>query len=167
MNLSGWIRTTRNNMGLTQSELAVRAKVGLATLQNIEADSANPEMETVKRILAELGLEVSISKKPIDWSLWSALGVPLLPPQPSTFIRADQSLLVAQLSSLAALLATTISQSREQTSIASFLCALQDHYPNIYFLIKPKVRRQIRPFLERQVSPKLRRLALAKLQEYL
>lgn len=167
MELTRKIKEARTQLKLTQAELAVRANVSLATLQNIEAGRANPEIATLERICEPLGLEINLKKKEIDWATWISIGVPLLSNETIRLVRPDRSILINSLYRLPEVILATPPGSREQIALISFLCALRDHYPKVYSQLKPGIRKQHEPYIQKFASPKLRRLALAKLQEYL
>ncbi|MCC6785577.1 MAG: helix-turn-helix transcriptional regulator [Planctomycetes bacterium] len=58
------IRDARRSLGLTQSELGVRAGVTQATVSNIERDVSPPSLDTVLRLLTVLRLELAVQPKP-------------------------------------------------------------------------------------------------------
>lgn len=166
MNFHSYIRDQRKQRGLTQIELANLSQVGIATIQNIEAGKANPEIKTLEKILSAMGLELVSQKKPINWDLLTSLGIPLLRSSGAEMVRPDKALLLSTLPDLIAVLANLDKHNRESSAIISFLWALQDHYPTTYSRIAKVQRSQI----EKQFmygTPKLRRLSIAKLQEYL
>ena len=49
---------------LTQAEFAEHRGISLATLKQIEAGKANPNMETLNRIASIFGLEAGFRRKP-------------------------------------------------------------------------------------------------------
>jgi transcriptional regulator with XRE-family HTH domain len=57
--------------------------VSLPTIQNIEAGRANPELETIQKLLHVLGIETQWTARKVDWDFLSTCGVPLLGSQPS------------------------------------------------------------------------------------
>jgi transcriptional regulator with XRE-family HTH domain len=71
------IKSRRDLKGWSQSKLAIESDCSLATLQNIEAGRANPEIETLERILSSLGQKISIISKNIDFTFWPSLGLPI------------------------------------------------------------------------------------------
>lgn len=71
------IRETRRLLGISQTALAVRAGVSLATVQNIEAGRANPSLSTLERLLAPLGLGLAVEPRQADWDALAAFGLPL------------------------------------------------------------------------------------------
>ena len=77
MRISQPIRDTRRCLGISQTALAVRAGVSLATLQNIEADRANPSLSTLEKLLEPLGLGLALEPQQADWDALAGLGLPL------------------------------------------------------------------------------------------
>jgi transcriptional regulator with XRE-family HTH domain len=53
------VRTLREQAGLSQEELAVRAQVSRATVQNIERDRVEPRRAVLRRIAEALGTDVA------------------------------------------------------------------------------------------------------------
>lgn len=52
------MKERREILSLTQQDLAEMAQVGLATIKDIERDKGNPALNTVKKILDVLGIEI-------------------------------------------------------------------------------------------------------------
>ena len=48
-------------LGISQRQLSAIAEVGINTLTKIERGEANPTVEVLSRILAALGMEITIS----------------------------------------------------------------------------------------------------------
>ncbi|MFI6681923.1 helix-turn-helix transcriptional regulator [Kribbella sp. NPDC050469] len=53
------VRTLREQAGLSQEELAVRAQVSRATVQNIERDRTDPRRAVLRRLAEALGTDVA------------------------------------------------------------------------------------------------------------
>lgn len=53
------LRTFRLKQGLTQQQLAAKAKMSHAFLSNIETGKADPSLSTLKRLAQALGVTVS------------------------------------------------------------------------------------------------------------
>lgn len=53
------VRTLREQAGLSQEELAVRAQVSRATVQNIERDRVEPRRAVLRRLAEALGTDVA------------------------------------------------------------------------------------------------------------
>jgi y4mF family transcriptional regulator len=60
------LRTARKQLGLTQSQLALAAGVGLRFIVDLEAGKPTLRLETVLRVIATLGGEVNLSGLPIS-----------------------------------------------------------------------------------------------------
>ncbi|RXE61691.1 MULTISPECIES: helix-turn-helix transcriptional regulator [Bacteroidales] len=58
MELKDIMKERREILSLTQQDLAEMAQVGLATIKDIERGKGNPALNTVKRILDVLGIEI-------------------------------------------------------------------------------------------------------------
>ena len=52
------MKERREILSLTQQDLAEMAQVGLATIKDIERGKGNPALNTVKKILDVLGIEI-------------------------------------------------------------------------------------------------------------
>ena len=160
MNYSAAIKKGRLKRGYSQSELASRAGVGLATLQNIEADRANPSMKTVSALLdvLEIGLQFVAADTKSDFDQLRALGLPLIGPEEGA--SKSRSSLLNQLR----VVALSDFNARELKALAAWLQAMHDHYPSIWVEVPMNLKAWAK---NQQVSPKLRRIALARLSQYL
>lgn len=58
MELKDIMKQRREFLSLTQQDLAEMAQVGLATIKDIERGKGNPALNTVKKILEVLGIEI-------------------------------------------------------------------------------------------------------------
>lgn len=58
MELKDIMKQRRETLSLTQQDLAEMAQVGLATIKDIERGKSNPALNTVKKILDVLGIEI-------------------------------------------------------------------------------------------------------------
>ena len=58
MNLMDIMKQRRETLSLTQQDLAEMSQVGLATIKDIERGKGNPALNTVKKILDVLGIEI-------------------------------------------------------------------------------------------------------------
>lgn len=58
MELNDIMKERREILSLTQQDLAEMAQVGLATIKDIERGKGNPALNTVKKILDVLGIEI-------------------------------------------------------------------------------------------------------------
>ena len=58
MELMNIMKQRRETLSLTQQDLAEMALVGLATIKDIERGKGNPALNTVKKILDVLGVEI-------------------------------------------------------------------------------------------------------------
>lgn len=59
------LKTRREELGVTQDNLADLAGVGLRTLKEIESGKGNPTFDTLNKLAAVLGMELKLEvKKP-------------------------------------------------------------------------------------------------------
>ena len=58
MELKEIMKQRREFLSLTQQDLAEMAEVGIATIKDIERGKANPALNTIKKILEVLGIEI-------------------------------------------------------------------------------------------------------------
>ena len=58
MKLMDIMKQRRETLSLTQQDLAEMSQVGLATIKDIERGKGNPALNTVKKILDVLGIEI-------------------------------------------------------------------------------------------------------------
>ena len=58
MELKEIMKQRREFLSLTQQDLAEMADVGVATIKDIERGKANPALNTIKKILDVLGIEI-------------------------------------------------------------------------------------------------------------
>lgn len=58
MELKEIMKQRRKTLLLTQQDLAEMSQVGLATIKDIERGKGNPALNTVKKILDVLGIEI-------------------------------------------------------------------------------------------------------------
>ena len=58
MELRDIMKQRRETLSLTQQDLAEMSQVGLATIKDIERGKGNPALNTVKKILDVLGIEI-------------------------------------------------------------------------------------------------------------
>lgn len=58
MELKDVMKQRRELLSLTQQDLAEMAQVGVATIKDIERGKGNPALNTVKKILEVLGIEI-------------------------------------------------------------------------------------------------------------
>ena len=58
MELKDIMKQRREFLSLTQQDLAEMAEVGVATIKDIERGKGNPALNTIKKILEVLGIEI-------------------------------------------------------------------------------------------------------------
>ena len=58
MELKEIMKQRREFLSLTQQDLAEMAEVGIATIKDIERGKGNPALNTIKKILDVLGIEI-------------------------------------------------------------------------------------------------------------
>ena len=160
------ILKSRTLRGLTQTELARRSMTSLATIQNLEAGKANPELGTLEKILAVLGMSLKIQNLPLDWDRLVSLGVPLLVPTRRP-IRPDRNALSNELIRLRSEDWGKTLSNRERASLVAWLSALENHFPVFWRQTANHLDAWLRKQKIGGSEIKLRRLALATLAEYL
>jgi transcriptional regulator with XRE-family HTH domain len=169
------IRRRRQQMGLSQQQLATQCGLSLATIQGLERGSANPEYSTLLEVFSHLGVELIPVPKQIDWSQLIWLGAPLLPDKVQRKTKykypPNKDALIFALKTLAFQLDQLPAGTREHAAIAGLLSAIQDHYPTTW----KQLPNDLKAWLTKNLSLpgnshsviKLRRLSLARLSEYL
>jgi transcriptional regulator with XRE-family HTH domain len=61
------LRGTRRRHGLTQQQLADRARTSQAAISRIERDLVSPSVDTLAHLLDLLGEELALEAQPIDY----------------------------------------------------------------------------------------------------
>ena len=67
MNAGQLLRESRLRHGLTQTQLAIRARTSQAAISRIERGLVSPTFEMLARLLDLVGEELQVSAKPIDY----------------------------------------------------------------------------------------------------
>ncbi len=175
MNIGKMILNQRNNMGLSQVELAVRSGVSLPTIQNIEAGRANPAWSTLESLFKILAVEVQLKAKPIDLKLWVLHGVPLTSAdiQSEKYQKPQSTRLKKMLKSLAGQLpANEDFHRKEWQAFLAFLWAIHENYPAFFKQVDKES--QYSDLLEKTYLhtnsdsfQKFKEISTAKLSEYM
>jgi len=166
------IQRRRSDLGLSQVALASAAGVSLATVQNVEAGRANPSLDTLRRLLAPLGLGLALERIDADWDALAAHGLPLAPLRDLPHVRPDADTLAALVRLAAADLAReggVPDRERRAEAFAALLLALHNHFPK-YFRTRFGRAALVRSHVPATPSGrviKLHRIALAAVAEYL
>ncbi len=61
MDISKTISERRKMLGITQTELAEMADVGIATVKDFERGKGNPSLKTLEKLCMVLGLEIQLT----------------------------------------------------------------------------------------------------------
>lgn len=61
------LRGARRRHGLTQRQLAIRARTSQAAISRIERGLVSPSVETLERLLELMGEELQLAAAPIDY----------------------------------------------------------------------------------------------------
>ncbi len=61
------LREARNRHGLTQAQLAARARTSQAAISRIERDVVSPSVETLRTLLDLMGDELALDARSIDY----------------------------------------------------------------------------------------------------
>lgn len=161
------IAHARNRNGLTQVKLAARAKLSLATLQNLEAGKGNPELATLERLCEALGLSLQLQWKEPDWDRLASLGVPLLHSGKFHF-RPDRHVLGEELRKLHPdILEKLGPDHRERGALVAWLRAIHDHFPTFWNENAPHLTQWLLEQKSATAEIKLRRIALSTLGQFL
>ena len=160
MSIDQTIRYTRRSLGISQTDLAVRAGVSLATLQNLEAGRANPSLSTLERLLEPLGLGLEVQPREADWEAVAALGLPLRGQGPRG-LPVDEASLLNHIHRAALDLARQPDlpdRERKSECLQALLLAIRSHFPSRY---KRWFRRSplIRDLLPNELSGRLIKLS--------
>ena len=71
MELNEVMKKRRKELEISQLDLAEMAEVSLATVKDIERGKGNPSLNTVKRILMVLGMEIHYEiRKTVSYNVW-------------------------------------------------------------------------------------------------
>jgi transcriptional regulator with XRE-family HTH domain len=166
-----WIGRTRRELGLTQAALSAESGVSLATVQNIEAGTANPSLATLRKLFGALGLRLRVGPDAADWDLLARFGLPLTTTE-SRPPRAGIEDLPEQVRQAALELSRGEqgeARQRKLESLQALLFALSQHFPSVYrrwFGRVPIVRSLIPPEPSGRII-KLARVARSRLGEAL
>jgi len=166
MSLLALVKSTRQQKGLTQMQVASEAKVSLATLQNLEAGRANPELHTLETILKVLGLDLVVHPKKPDWNILIHHGLPLLT-ENSLPVRAHVDSLIEELRRLSLHLPRLRKRGREADALIALIWGVHDHYPSLWDQLDEDLKTWWSKQRREGRHLKLRRISLAKLGAYL
>jgi transcriptional regulator with XRE-family HTH domain len=61
------LREARERHGLTQRQLAIRARTSQAAISRIERGLVSPTVETLEKLLAMVNEELVLDARPVDW----------------------------------------------------------------------------------------------------
>lgn len=61
------LRTTRRRHGLTQKQLAIRARTSQAAVSRIERDLVSPSVSTLAELLRLMNEELVLDAREVDW----------------------------------------------------------------------------------------------------
>lgn len=164
MNISKILRLARQQKKMTQMEVARRSQISLATIQNIEADRANPEWDTLSALFKTLQLKIEFHNSPLDWSKLATLGCPILVDTKNH--SANVTELKETLISLDLSQHSEEFEERQLQALVAWLSALRDHYPSLWKLA-PSATKKWLTETTTPLSIKLRRSALSQLGSYL
>lgn len=67
MDIGGFVRRERKRLGMTQSELAEKAGVGLNFVYQLEKNKKTVQLDTTNQVLAVLGYEVGVLRSFDPW----------------------------------------------------------------------------------------------------
>ena len=81
------LRTTRRRHGLTQRQLATRARTSQAAISRIERDVVSPSVTTLTELLWLMNEELVLEAEPVDWGFDTTLNESNLALSPEARIR--------------------------------------------------------------------------------
>ncbi len=67
MNAGLLVREARERHGLTQKQLAIRARTSQAAISRIERGLVSPTVETLEKLLAMVNEELVLGARELDW----------------------------------------------------------------------------------------------------
>ena len=82
---------TRRRHGLTQRQLAARARTSQAAISRIERDVVSPSVATLAELLWLMNEELVLEAEPVDWGFDLTLNQSKLAVEPETRIRQQAS----------------------------------------------------------------------------
>jgi transcriptional regulator with XRE-family HTH domain len=85
------LRVARRRHGLTQRQLAIRARTSQAAISRIERDVVSPTVATLTELLRLMNEELSLDARAIDWGHDRTLNESQLAVAPETRIRRQAS----------------------------------------------------------------------------
>ena len=172
---TSFLKNSRTELGLSQIQLAHLSGISLPTIQNIEANKANPSLETLLSLTESLGLEVKIQPKLADWEFLVYMGLPLTQADSKREMEVDiPRMILAVHTSCAELIHSPNGtglkdHERKLEATQAFLLAIQLHFPSFFrknFEKSPRVQQILPKKLSGRII-KLKRLALSRIAEYL
>jgi transcriptional regulator with XRE-family HTH domain len=163
------LKKIRKSLHLTQFELAALAGVSLPTIQNIEAQKANPSVALLARLGDVLHFELSFVQAEPDWATLAQLGLPIEVESNLPFREPTLEVLSEVFPRACSYLKLT---PREQVACGALAFALQRHFPKecAHILDHFAVKRFLNEkFLKENWGKilKLRRIATNRICRYL
>ncbi|MBM2823875.1 MAG: Helix-turn-helix transcriptional regulator [Thermoleophilia bacterium] len=83
------LRETRKRHGLTQRQLATRARTSQAAISRIERDVVSPSVETLAALLWLMNEELALAAEPVNWGHDATLNQTSLAVAPEVRIRRN------------------------------------------------------------------------------
>ena len=83
------LRDARRRHGLTQRQLAIRARTSQAAISRIERAVVSPTVETLGELLWLMNEELELGASPVDWGHDATLNQSNLAVEPETRIRRN------------------------------------------------------------------------------
>ena len=85
------LRETRGRHGLTQKQLAIRARTSQAAISRIERGVVSPTVETLAELLWLMNEELVLGTEPVDWGFDLTLNQSNLALDPEARVRRQAS----------------------------------------------------------------------------
>lgn len=81
------LRDARKRHGLTQRQLAIRARTSQAAISRIERDVVSPSVATLAELLWLMNEELAFDARPLDWGFDVTLNQSMLAVSPDERVR--------------------------------------------------------------------------------
>lgn len=172
------LKKQRQDLGISQSNLAQLSGLSLASVQNVEAGKANLSISNLASLLEVLGYDLKLVRRQVEWEKLICYGLPILPAK-----SFEGDIGVPEIECLEKLLVGACAEFiqreepgshrnlREREALQAMIMALRDHFPSVFQkrFAHYKVIQALNPRME-EVSGKiikLRRIAIDRLSRYL
>ncbi len=164
------LKSLRTSLDISQVTLAQESGVSLPTIQNIEADKANPTIEIMEKLVAALGLKIWLKPHEFEAERAIMFGVPLssVTAKKLNNVIVNPRNLYIEIRKWLQIFEVNGFNEREEEAVIAFLKGLKDHYPEFSQKISIKnLESKIQKLEKSGKIIKLRRIALSNMSKYL